>query len=72
MFFFLSYFYSGQIFSVSEPDGIRIIGQETCDFLEKVPGLPFRYCGLSNPLSSLSFKSFDIQTGFNISRCNTV
>ncbi|KIJ36797.1 hypothetical protein M422DRAFT_179088, partial [Sphaerobolus stellatus SS14] len=33
----LSYFYSSPIYSVSETDGVRIIAQDTCDFIEKVP-----------------------------------
>ncbi|KAI0325164.1 vacuolar protein sorting-associated protein 16 [Cubamyces sp. BRFM 1775] len=33
----LQYFYSGSTFTVTEPDGIRIIGPDTCDFLQKVP-----------------------------------
>ncbi|KAI0712429.1 vacuolar protein sorting-associated protein 16 [Earliella scabrosa] len=33
----LQYFYSGSTFAVTEPDGIRIIGPDTCDFIQKVP-----------------------------------
>ncbi|TBU22517.1 vacuolar protein sorting-associated protein 16 [Dichomitus squalens] len=33
----LQYFYSGSTFAVTEPDGIRIIGPDTCDFVQKVP-----------------------------------
>ncbi|KAI0828653.1 vacuolar protein sorting-associated protein 16 [Trametes gibbosa] len=33
----LQYFYSGSMFAVTEPDGIRIIGPDTCDFVQKVP-----------------------------------
>ncbi|OSC98084.1 vacuolar protein sorting-associated protein 16 [Trametes coccinea BRFM310] len=33
----LQYFYTGSTFTVTEPDGIRIIGPDTCDFLQKVP-----------------------------------
>lgn len=32
------YYYPGPIHTVSEIDGVRIIGPGTCDFLEKVPG----------------------------------
>ncbi|KAH9852249.1 vacuolar protein sorting-associated protein 16 [Lenzites betulinus] len=33
----LQYFYPGSMFTVTEPDGIRIIGPDTCDFVQKVP-----------------------------------
>ncbi|KAI0370539.1 vacuolar protein sorting-associated protein 16 [Pilatotrama ljubarskyi] len=33
----LQYFYSGSTFTVTEPDGVRIIGPDTCDFIQKVP-----------------------------------
>ncbi|KAI1794480.1 vacuolar protein sorting-associated protein 16 [Ganoderma leucocontextum] len=33
----LQYFYPGSTFAVTEPDGIRIIGPDTCDFVQKVP-----------------------------------
>lgn len=32
------YFYPGAVYTVSEPDGIRIFSSYTCDILEKVPG----------------------------------
>ena len=31
------YFYSGSAFAVTELDGIRIIGSDVCDFIQKVP-----------------------------------
>ena len=31
------YFYSGATFVVTELDGIRVIGQEVADFIQKVP-----------------------------------
>ncbi|KAF9219507.1 vacuolar assembling sorting protein VPS16 [Gyrodon lividus] len=33
----LSYFYVGATFAVTEIDGVRVIGQEVCDFIQKVP-----------------------------------
>ncbi|KAI0743728.1 vacuolar protein sorting-associated protein 16 [Daedaleopsis nitida] len=33
----LQYFYSGSTFAVTESDGVRIIGPDTCDFVQKVP-----------------------------------
>ncbi|KAH9941720.1 vacuolar protein sorting-associated protein 16 [Epithele typhae] len=33
----LQYFYTGSTFAMTEPDGIRIIGPDTCDFVQKVP-----------------------------------
>lgn len=32
------YFYSGATFAVTEVDGVRVIGQEVSDFIQKVPG----------------------------------
>ena len=34
------YYYSGSTFAVTEPDGVKIIGPDTCDFIQKVPGKP--------------------------------
>ncbi|KAI0035807.1 vacuolar assembling/sorting protein VPS16 [Vararia minispora EC-137] len=33
----LSYFYSGSTFATTEIDGIRILGPDSCDFIQKVP-----------------------------------
>ena len=33
------YFYPGSMFATTEPDGIRLIGPDTCDFVQKVPGM---------------------------------
>ncbi|KAH7886829.1 Vps16, C-terminal region-domain-containing protein [Phlebopus sp. FC_14] len=33
----LRYFYFGATFAVTEIDGVRVIGQEVCDFIQKVP-----------------------------------
>ncbi|KAM5537634.1 hypothetical protein V8D89_008712 [Ganoderma adspersum] len=33
----LQYFYPGSTFATTEPDGIRVIGPDTCDFVQKVP-----------------------------------
>ena len=33
------YFYSGATFAVTELDGVRVIGQEVSDFIQKVPGM---------------------------------
>ncbi|KAJ7359364.1 vacuolar assembling/sorting protein VPS16 [Mycena albidolilacea] len=33
----LEYYYSGPTFAVTEPDGIRIIGPDVCDLIQKVP-----------------------------------
>lgn len=32
------YFYGGPVFAVTEPDGVRIMGPDTCDLIQKVPG----------------------------------
>jgi hypothetical protein len=32
------YVYPGSIFAVTELDGIRIVGPDVCDFIQKVPG----------------------------------
>ncbi|KAI0266050.1 vacuolar assembling/sorting protein VPS16 [Gloeopeniophorella convolvens] len=33
----LQYFYAGPTFAITEVDGIRIIGSDVCDFVQKVP-----------------------------------
>lgn len=33
------YFYSGTTFAVTELDGVRVVGQEVSDFIQKVPGM---------------------------------
>ncbi|KAK7034490.1 Vacuolar protein sorting-associated protein 16 [Paramarasmius palmivorus] len=33
----LEYHYSGNLFAVTEPDGIKVVGQDTCDLIQKVP-----------------------------------
>ncbi|KIY70700.1 vacuolar assembling/sorting protein VPS16 [Cylindrobasidium torrendii FP15055 ss-10] len=33
----LQYIYGGPVFAVSEPDGVRIMGPDTCDLIQKVP-----------------------------------
>ncbi|KAF7426120.1 hypothetical protein PC9H_008486 [Pleurotus ostreatus] len=33
----LEYFYSGPIFAVTEPDGVRLMSPEVCDLVQKVP-----------------------------------
>ncbi|OBZ67332.1 Vacuolar protein sorting-associated protein 16 [Grifola frondosa] len=33
----LQYFYSGPTFAITETDGIRVVGPDTCDFIQKVP-----------------------------------
>ncbi|KAI0346441.1 vacuolar protein sorting-associated protein 16 [Trametopsis cervina] len=33
----LQYFYTGPTFAVTEPDGIRVMGPDTCEFIQKVP-----------------------------------
>ncbi|KAF9805445.1 hypothetical protein IEO21_09049 [Rhodonia placenta] len=33
----LQYFYSGPTFAVTESDGIRLVGPDSCDFVQKVP-----------------------------------
>ena len=34
----LRYFYAGPTCAVTELDGVRVIGGDTCDFIQKVPG----------------------------------
>lgn len=34
----IRYFYSGPIFAVTEPDGVRLMSPEVCDLVQKVPG----------------------------------
>ncbi|KAK2461284.1 hypothetical protein APHAL10511_006811 [Amanita phalloides] len=33
----LQFYYTGPTFAVTEPDGVRIIGPDSCDFIQKVP-----------------------------------
>ncbi|KAJ7276065.1 Vps16, C-terminal region-domain-containing protein [Mycena haematopus] len=33
----LDYYYSGPTFAVTEPDGVRIMGPDVCDLIQKVP-----------------------------------
>ncbi|KAG7441120.1 vacuolar protein sorting-associated protein 16 [Guyanagaster necrorhizus] len=33
----LEYFYSGSLFAVTEPDGVRVMGPDVCDLIQKVP-----------------------------------
>ncbi|KAJ3552868.1 hypothetical protein NM688_g3925 [Phlebia brevispora] len=33
----LQYFYSGPTFAITETDGVRVVGPESCDFIQKVP-----------------------------------
>ncbi|GJE94839.1 vacuolar protein sorting-associated protein 16 [Phanerochaete sordida] len=33
----LQYFYGGPTFAITESDGVRIIGPDTCEFIQKVP-----------------------------------
>ncbi|KAF8186996.1 Vps16, C-terminal region-domain-containing protein [Mycena galopus ATCC 62051] len=33
----LEYYYSGPTFAVTEPDGVRIMGPDVCDLIQKVP-----------------------------------
>ncbi|KAL0960087.1 hypothetical protein HGRIS_011732 [Hohenbuehelia grisea] len=33
----LQYFYSGPTFATTEPDGVRVVGPDTCDLIQKVP-----------------------------------
>ncbi|KAF9445538.1 vacuolar protein sorting-associated protein 16 [Macrolepiota fuliginosa MF-IS2] len=33
----LQYFYTGSLFAVTETDGVRVMGPEVCDLLQKVP-----------------------------------
>lgn len=32
------YYYTGATIAITEQDGVRIIGPDSCDFIEKVPG----------------------------------
>ena len=32
------YFYSGPTFVITELDGVRVMGPDVCDFVQKVPG----------------------------------
>ena len=34
----LRYFYSGPTFAVTEADGVRLVGPDSCEFIQKVPG----------------------------------
>lgn len=38
-YFFYSYIYYGQTFAITEMDGVRILGQDSCDLIQKVPGV---------------------------------
>ncbi|KZT04540.1 vacuolar protein sorting-associated protein 16 [Laetiporus sulphureus 93-53] len=33
----LQYFYSGPTFAITETDGVRVVGPDSCDFIQKVP-----------------------------------
>ncbi|KAF9262262.1 vacuolar assembling/sorting protein VPS16 [Marasmius fiardii PR-910] len=33
----LEYSYLGNVFAVTEPDGVRVVSQDTCDLIQKVP-----------------------------------
>ncbi|KAI0077381.1 vacuolar assembling/sorting protein VPS16 [Panus rudis PR-1116 ss-1] len=33
----LQYFYTGPTFAITEVDGVRVLGPDTCDFIQKVP-----------------------------------
>lgn len=51
------YYYSGTTFAVTEPDGVRVIGSDTCDFIQKVPGI-WVYSdalAITNCVSSINF-----------------
>ena len=36
---FYSYIYYGQTFVITEMDGVRVLGQDSCDLIQKVPGV---------------------------------
>ena len=38
-YIFCSYNYYGRSFAVTEMDGIRILSQDSCDLIQKVPGV---------------------------------
>lgn len=38
-YIFCSYIYYGRSFAVTEMDGIRILSQDSCDLIQKVPGV---------------------------------
>lgn len=46
------YFYSGPIFAVTELDGVRVIGPDVCDFIQKVPGTDHSTCSACRILFS--------------------
>lgn len=48
------YFYSGATFAITEMDGVRVIGQEASDFIQKVPGM-LLHCTTSYLLVGLPF-----------------
>lgn len=68
------YFYSGATFAVTELDGVRVIGQEVSDFIQKVPGMDERsdgrHCNGTNPTASIVGVCFP--TWFDISVCDIV
>jgi hypothetical protein len=46
----LRYYYGGSLFAITEQDGVKIIGPDACDFIEKVPG---RQLSIDDQFSSL-------------------
>jgi len=48
------YFYSGSTIVITELDGVRIIGPDACDFVQKVPGTYYDRCGSSSRSSPFS------------------
>ena len=54
------YFYSGSTFAVTEPDGIRIVSADTCDFIQKVatPSVSVFRPGSTSP-SAILFDAFE-------------
>lgn len=67
------YFYSGPTFAVTESDGIRLVGPDSCDFVQKVPG---KSCGRKRLSRSTnvtgSIVGFGVPARFHLAVCNSV
>ena len=62
------------MFVITELDGVRIIGSDVCDFIQKVPGAHHGHLRelLSFTLVFSSVDPFDLQAWFYISLSDTL
>jgi len=55
--FLFSYAYSGSTVAITEMDGVRVLGEDVCDLIQKVPGMPPIFCAIFCWLSWIHFLS---------------